>query len=328
MSLGFNSGDGAGRRAAKRAGLGRRTEPVPLEPVLELAHALSPEIDAARLALGVPSAAAAAMRELLTVHRIEQARLLLRASQLRAASTPLGGLFLALCALDLREADWRAAAAEELDACLFDGWEVPAPLAECSARSRADWASARGLARAALALRPSLAARIQLARAELCEGSIGKAREMMQRLQATHPAGGQDRELRESLALASEAEGRWEDAGLHYRALCARTDVHPAGYLASLAASLAAALRVGDLVRAQAVRAQLIESAESTLEDDLWRTQVFSRLQARIRFHRRAGRWHYADEVRLWIEAWQRAGLERRPGAVCRWTATLTRALL
>jgi len=114
--------------------------------------------------LAAPIDLRAAMRELFTVHCVEQARLLRAASRLRCESTRLGTLFLGAsesdararacerATLDAREAQWRTEAAEELDACLFDGWEPSCALSDCAWKPRAKWASSRALARAAFAL--------------------------------------------------------------------------------------------------------------------------------------------------------------------------------
>jgi hypothetical protein len=323
----------------------------------------------------------AAIRELLVVHRIEQARLLMRASRLICESTRIGQLFLAYglhdrskqrrrsrssectaegrsaargralecgesegCAARHRvEADWRVDAAEELDACLFDGWEPPILLVECASRSRSRWSSARALARAAFALSASYESRMQLARAELCEGSIERAAEMMQPFGRMVVRAGADGSRRvttsgsdlealvdfagaapvgarsfpahatvlerrradwlESAALASEAAGDWRSALEHSHAACRGRHAGTA----ALTALSAMALRMGAVSPAEWALARLgVEHAVSGEREHL-DSSVLPRLRARIHFHRSADRWRYPPASEARIEAWLRA---------------------
>lgn len=293
--------DGHPRRALPREGYDRVSTAGVIEPVLALSRQLGVGSDAGPIPAAAPVDARAAMRELLTVHRIEQGSLLLRASRLRCESTRLGRVFLALDGSEDLESDWRRESSEALDTCLLDGWEVPIELAECAARARSNWKSAGALARAACALAPSTSTRIQLARAELCEGSIESALRMLRDLRTRVAHEPLDAEWLETSALASEAGGRWDEARAAYLALDARTDASPAVH----AALLALALRAGDLPQAERLRSSWMEAAPSMGGDALRRVPSLQRLRARIRFHRGRGRWQYEAATRAWIDDWQ-----------------------
>ncbi len=272
-------------------------------PVSALRSALDPRIEAGRADMRLPIESIeweAAMRELVRVHRVEQARLLVEASRLRCVSTPVGRVFSALCGADGAASAWRRDASEELDACLLDGWEVPEALMQCVSRSTASWRSARSLARAALALEPSLAARAQLARADLCEGSLDDALVRLQELAVLPMSARRQLEVLQSLALAAEAGGRWALARETYAALCRCPESGPA----ARAAWLALALRTGDLVQAARARALLLEASASACEAGAEWTAALSRLRARIRFHRALDRWEMSSAAQRWIREW------------------------
>jgi hypothetical protein len=287
-------------RAGLRRGFGQSSNPRVLEPVHSLKGVASPLTGEASARVGAPIDSPTAMRELLCVHRNEQARLLLGASRLRCERTSLGRAFLSLRGEPCTESDWRREAAEELDACLLDGWEVPGALSDCVSRPRSAWISARGLARSAFALERTIAARMQLARAELCEGSIETALKMMEDLLALPLSEHREIDVLEALALACEACGRWDGATAYYAALSDRSEASPAVH----AALLALALQAGDIPRADQARARLVESAAWLREDEIRRPDALSKLHARIQFQRAAGRWQYTDEAQRWIQEW------------------------
>ena len=99
----------------------------------------------------------AAERELARVHVIELARLLREAALLRGARGVAGAARLAV---------WRRRARRELARWRVDGFESPALLRFCAARSIGRWAPARAIAEEALALDPCDAGRRCLARVE------------------------------------------------------------------------------------------------------------------------------------------------------------------
>jgi hypothetical protein len=246
----------------------------------------------------------AAMRELGIVHRLEQARLLARAARLACESTRLGRTFLALRANADSESEWRRAAAEELDACLFDGWEPHVSLVECASRPAARWLSAGALARAAFALEPGAATRLMLARATLCRGAIESAAQAMIETRADESHGLDERELLESSALCLEASGRWDEALHRYAAASDRCGASPA----CTQALLALALRVDDIPSADRAWASLGEQRAAMSEPEFVRASALPELCARIRFHRRAGRWNHSPAARSRIETWSRDG--------------------
>jgi hypothetical protein len=311
-----------------------------------------------------------AMRELLAVHRAEQARLLLFASRLRCAGSAIGRSFSIADALEsplprrgtgastgaansaadcgvISETDWRARTSEEIDACIFDGWEADPRLVECCSRPHAQWRSASALARAAFALERSCDARIALARAELCEGSVDRAATMLGDLYARVPDVVARVDWLENLALAHELRGRWLRAASAHAALL---EDRPRT-ASSLAALVALALRIGDVELAERTLERLAStlagaaperaadertgdkstgdkrdadtdaaderaadkgrSDERAAGERALENAVLRRIRARVAFHRRAGRWSYSQSARACIDDWKRGGVLR-----------------
>jgi hypothetical protein len=264
------------------------------------------------------------MRELAAVHRIEQARLLARASRMRCESTPIGRAFVTLCGGDEVESEWRRDAASEIDACWLDGWK-PAPELSDAAERRG-WArtSARALARAAWTLEPSIARRLQIARAELCEGSVDVAWNAVRACASERATDACRREISESLALASEVACRWSDSERAYAALSARAETRSA----ALAALLALALRNGEIARAEMLREHWLGEIARNRAARSTRADVLEKLRARVRFHRRMEQWTLSQSASAWLDAWVARDRELPANQGCLAQASLALALV
>jgi hypothetical protein len=259
---------------------------------IEWSRALCESLRAAR----APISLTAAMRELLLVHRSEQARLLCGAVRLRCRATPLGESFLELRAPTYVASHWRTEAIEEVDSAWLDGWNADDALWECVSRPRDAWRSARQLARSASELEPSLVAALHRARAELCEGTPRLAVEMMRRILRARLTASERRPVLEGLALACEACGDLRAACAHHATACREPGAPAAAY----AAWLALAFATGALADVAAIAAQ--RAARGASND--WDATDAQRLRNRIEHHRRTGRWRLSDGAQSRARAW------------------------
>jgi hypothetical protein len=153
---------------------------------------------------------ARAQRELLRLHAAEFARLLAQASELRLGPAQVDG-----DALDA----WRAALSDQRAAAALDGVRparcVESAIAGCASDDVDRWCSAAELARASLALRPTLRATLALARDLMRDGRAERAAVVLARAWSSRPAFDtlrRSRELRALLAAALTRMGRSEAA--------------------------------------------------------------------------------------------------------------------
>jgi hypothetical protein len=122
-------------------------------------------------------------RELLAVHRAEQATLLAEACELRLSNTAGGRLVAAARPVDL--ADWRRRCAQEVELALAGDAEVAGDLLACGILEPIDWPAASELARAAAELEPGVGAELRLGRALAADGRYPEARRRLAALDAS-----------------------------------------------------------------------------------------------------------------------------------------------
>lgn len=192
---------------------------------------------------------AAALRELVIVHRCDQARLLREACALACAGSRLGRLYVAGfehapngSSREIARSTWDHACAEEIEAARTDDFQVDPMLPRLLELPSKLWPRATSLARASLALKPSHGGRVDLARARIAEadpsGAIGELRELLDEEPAPAIRGA----ALEALALALECEGDHRASLVCYEAAALESRSDPRVTVALLAL----ALRVGD----------------------------------------------------------------------------------
>jgi hypothetical protein len=211
-------------------------------------RALDPEVLVRRARERVrPELYPEAERELLAIHREEQAALLADAAELAMAARPQGLLLVAPRPVDL--ADWRRRCAAEVGLALEGGVEVDGDLLACSVLGAGAWPGPAELAAAAARLAPGAAAELRLGRALAAEGRHAEGRRCLSALDgsllplaaqleslrlradldhARGAFGGALRRLRRVLAL-----GRGVESALALLALAEELDREPERELAS-----------------------------------------------------------------------------------------------
>ena len=159
---------------------------------------LAPEPRAAALAAGStprlgPELLREAERELVELHRLEQAALLGEAAELRMASRPSWSLLVGVRGAD--EGSWRRRCATEVGLALEGGLEVDGGLLACGVLGLEAWPGPEELALSAARLAPGVAAEVRVARALLVVGRRAEARRRLAGLELS------------MLPLAAELDG-------------------------------------------------------------------------------------------------------------------------
>lgn len=201
-----------------------------------------------------------ALRELLRVHELEQARLLRIASSLRTACRRRSSAPKIPAPRSPREhlgcrtiANWRALALEEVRTAQEDGAKVFPPLARLVPAPIDAWPSASAIAAAALEAEETHAGFVALARAQLCEERFEEALSILHDVLLEDPAEDVRLEALEAAAVGLELAGDFEGALAFYEAALANRG----GDLRQAVPLLALALCAGDDVRASVARDRL-----------------------------------------------------------------------
>jgi tetratricopeptide (TPR) repeat protein len=201
-----------------------------------------------------------AMRELLHVHRLEQARLLRAASFLRIRrSSALGRSFVPVPRprRDLGEGRtpgrWRTAAMEEIRTSRADGARVDALLVAIARAPLEAWPAASSIARAGLEIDRGHASLAALGRAYVAERRLEDALEILVEALEQDPFEEVRLEVLEALAAAFDLAGDVEGC-LAFREAALAAKGGDLGHAVSL---LALALCAGDSERAERASARL-----------------------------------------------------------------------
>ena len=200
-----------------------------------------------------------ALRELMHVHRLEQARLLRVACHHRMRSSLQSGSLLPppRSPRELSECrtrkDWRAVALEEIRTARADGAGVDPVLAELARTGIASWRTASSIAGAALEVEPCCRGRVVLARAWIFERRLAEAVGILLELLEADLPEDVRLETLEALAAASELVGDVEGS-IAFREVALASKGGDLGLAVSL---LALALCAGDEPRASAASDRL-----------------------------------------------------------------------
>lgn len=194
-----------------------------------------------------------AERELMRVHRIEQARLLRAAALLRAAESVVGRLYAGAKASGRMRERWRADCVQELRSSAFAGLIPLRMLQRCCEKPIGAWDAASVLARASLDLEGCDEGRLQLARAHIAEGRADAAQIELEGWLQRAPGGEFRARMLELDALACQLQG--EVVGALSCFECATRE--PRASLLALVSTLVLSLSTGDLDRARAATLRL-----------------------------------------------------------------------
>ena len=201
-----------------------------------------------------------ALRELLRVHELEQARLLRVASSLRSTNSSRSSKPKVPAPRSMRErlggrtiADWRTLALEEVRAARQDGAKIHPLIARLVGAPFAAWPSAIAIAGAALEASRSDVGMVALARALLGDERFGEAFSILHDVLQDEPPEDLRLEALESAAVGLEFAGDLEGALASYEAALATRG----GDLQQAVPLLALALWAGDDVRASVARDRL-----------------------------------------------------------------------